>query len=172
MRHTAPALVLLFLLSATAPPMVADADEAIDEQAVLEDLQQRDPATYEQLMQFKEQSEQLYEARLRRVHGKMVLRATHPEWFEAEAKVAEVEAQINRKIGAYHAAPPEERETREEELLELAGDAADYRLDMYRLRIALLKLRLEDLEAQVRTREHDRDAFVRSWLDRKLGGSP
>ncbi len=165
-RIAIPMFAALAWIALAAPAGATEPE--LDEEAVLEALEQRDPSTYEDLLRLRETSQAAYRSRLRAAHGKMVLREEHPEWFGAEDRIKEIEHTIDRRIGVYLTASEDEQATIYEELLELTGEMQEQRLDSYRLRIELMRLRLADLERQVRAREEERDEFNRRWLDRRL----
>ncbi len=166
-----PTLATLLLLLTLAPRPAAGEGAAaaeLDEASVLAALAEHDPEAHAQLLRLKETSDASYRSRLELARGKMQLRADHPAWFTAEDRQREIEAQVDRKVAAYRAAEGEEREALYGELRELANRVQDCRMDAFRLRIALLELRLADLERQVQARAQERDRFVDRWLERRL----
>lgn len=166
-RRLATALAVT-LVWAVLPMAAQAASPELDEQAVLDALEERDPAAYEAILQLKETSPASYRSRLEAAHGKMLLKEEHPDWFEAEDRIGELESKIDRRIGVYRASPEGEQGAIYEDLLELTEEMQELRLDSYRLRIELMRLRLADLERQVRTREDEREEFNRRWLERRL----
>ena len=170
MRTISRFLLPLMVLTWSLPAAAQGTDvRALDEEALLEDIKQSDPSLYGELMKVKAESEVQYQSRLMRARGRVELRHQHPEWAEAEARLAEVEAQVDQKVAAHHAADTDEgRQTLEAELQELAETVHDLRLDSYRFRIALLRMRLTNLEQKVKVREENRDGFIEAWLGKKL----
>jgi len=167
-------LALPLLLLAWTPVAAATGEDTpeLDEEAILEQLKEFDPPMYRELIRLRNDtsnSDVQYQSRLQRAAGRLKIRDDHPAWAAAEQLLVEVEATVDLKVAQYHAATTDaERDALHDELLELAGEVHDLRLDSYRFRIALLQMRLRDLEATVKTREDNRDGFIESWLDRKL----
>ena len=170
--------VIPILLLGCAATAAAGDVEAMDEAAILEQLQDFDPTMYEELIRLRSdavnsESDVQYRSRLVRAAGRLKIRDEHPAWAAAEQRLVEVEATVDRKVAEYHAAATDaQRDALHTELLDLAGQAHDLRLDNYRFRVALLQMRLRDLEATVKAREDNREGFIASWLDRKLGVQP
>jgi len=171
-------LSILALAWITAATATDDETVELDEEAILQQLQRFDPPLYQELMRIRADSadpgsDAQYRTRLRRAAGRLKIRDEHPAWAAAEQRLVEVEVAVDAKVAEYHAATTDEqRQALHAELLELAGQVHDLRLDSYRFRIALLQMRLRDLEDTVKAREEDREGFIESWLQRKLGAEP
>ena len=174
-RFALPVLLLAWVTTTAAAQTDTD---VLDEQAILEQLKDFDPTMYQELIRMRSdavnsESDVQYRSRLLRAAGRLKIRDDHPAWALAEQRLVEVEATVDLKIVEYRAATTDAaRDELHAELLDLAGQMHDLRLDSYRFRIALLQMRLRDLETTVKTREDNRAGFIQSWLDRKLGVQP
>jgi hypothetical protein len=167
-------LIMTAALLALLLPLAAAADDERpvsewDDATVLERLREVDPTLYQELMQFEDRGDFQFRKRMQKARGRLQLQLLHPEWAAADGLVAEVEAEIDAMVIAYRAAATDEaREAIHAELTELATRFHDLRLDSYRFRLALLTLRVEELEQTIHAREANREAFIRQWLEHRL----
>jgi len=168
-------LTLLTALILAAPSLAAatvPAESALDEQAVLDSLMTFDQPMYEELTRLRARvgpDDPQYKTRLQKARGRARLALDHPEWATAEGKFAEVEAEVHRQATLYRAAQTdEEKQPLYAQLQQLATQAHDLRLDSYRFRIAVLEMRLQEMEGTVQARERDRARFIQEYLDREL----
>ena len=174
MRSLTLTIFAALLLAATSVAWASDpARPALDEAAVLEALLEFDRPLHDELVRIRAQSgadDPMYQTRLQRARGRVLLALEHPDWAAAEARLAEVEAEVDRQVALYRdAQTDEEQKALHDQLEELASRAHDLRVDGFRFRIAILEMRLEEMEQSVRAREESRDGFIQEYLGRKLG---
>ena len=157
----------------TAPVAAADDEPVLDEETVLESLLTFDRPLHDELTSLRARvgpADPQYQGRLKKARGRVRLAQQHPDWAAADGKLAEVEVEVDRQVAAYRAATTdEEKQALYTELEPLAARAHDLRADGFRFRIAVLELRLQEMEQTVKAREENRDAFIEEYLDRKLG---
>ena len=174
MRSSIPMMLLAALL-ASGSTAAADepAQPLLDEQTVLDSLMTFDRPMYDDLKRLRDRvgpADPQYQSRLQKARGRVQLALDNPEWAGAEGQLTGVEAQVDEQVKRYHAAAnEEERATLLAELRALAERAHDLRVDSFRFRIAVLEMRLQEMEGTVEARERDRDRFIQEYLDRKLG---
>lgn len=173
--RTSISTVLLAFFVASASVAVADepAQPVLDEQTVLDSLLTFDRPLHEELTRLRNRvgpGDPQYKTRLQKARGRVQLALEHPEWAAADGELAEVEAEVDRQVTLHKAAQTDEdREARYAQLQLLAAQAHDLRVDSFRFRIAVLEMRLQEMEGTVQARELDRERFIQEYLDRKLG---
>ncbi len=174
MRTMIPMMLMAALLAAGS---TAAADEprkpVLDEQTVLDTLLTFDRPMHEDLTRLRDRvgpEDPQYQSRLVKARGRVQLALDNPDWAAAEGQLTEVELQVDDQVKRYHAAATEaEKATLLAELRVLAEQAHDLRVDSFRFRIAVLEMRLQEMEGTVQARERDRERFIQEYLDRKLG---
>ncbi len=158
----------LLIVASTATAQDVPINELGDE-AVLAMLQDVEPGLYRELVAMDDRDSFQFRRRMNQARGRLQLRTQHPEWAEADELIKGVEAEIDAKIDEYRAAVTDEEQAAiQGELEDLATQFHDLKLDSYRFRLALLTLRMEELEQTIRAREANRDDFIEQWLSHRL----
>ena len=167
-------LLLLASLSVAAEPDLHPA-----EAAVLEALEQKDPALAEQMLDLRESNPELYERKLRHfadghrqaVHDAHLRR--DPEMREAKAALQRTEAQLKSLFAAYEAAETDDARTEvDAELRAAALDLFTRKADLKRLHLERQQAHLDAMRAELEAWEADLDAEAEAWLEQKLQALP
>ena len=165
-------LVAMPTLAIAKPPHGEHSREQMRE--LLGEVKDKNPEKFERLMELRRTNPEAFRHAMRKVrqHYKGGVEPDDPALRAEKEKMRDLRREIRDVLEAYKAADEGEKLKVRKDLELLAAEVFDARQSHRELRLDKIREHVEELEAEIKERESNRDALIEAWVEEKINPGP